>query len=61
MDILGLAEANRVRVVVMPIGAITPKRFQHFFKMISSFHTLQLSDMPRNVTDKNRTTFLTAL
>lgn len=61
MDLAALTEANRVRVVVLPVGSVTPKRFKYYYQLIASFHTLQLAHMTRNVMDKNRAHLLAAL
>lgn len=61
MDLAALTEANRVRVVVLPVGSPSPKRFKYFYQLIASFHTLQLAHMTRNVMDKNRAHLLANL
>lgn len=55
MDLSKITDVNQVRAVIMPVGAISANRFRYFSQLISSFHTLQLSHLTRNVTDKSRT------
>ncbi len=47
-------DAYRVRAVVLPVGGITPEKFQKYLALIKTFSSLELAQMTRNVGDKAR-------